>query len=197
MKKFLHVGCGPQTKKGLKGFNSDDWSEIRFDIDKKVNPDIEGTLTDMRLVETASVDAVFSSHNIEHLHSHEVPKALEEFFRVLKPDGVVVITCPDLQSVCEAVVNDKLTDTLYVSPAGPICAIDILYGHRGFIAAGNEYMAHKCGFTYTSLTTAFFQAGFPNVFGGRRPDAFDLWLIAFKQKADEETVKAMAATFLP
>ena len=46
---------------------------------------------------------------------HEVPIALREFYRVLKEDGMVVITCPDLQSVCEAVVQDKLLEPLYKS----------------------------------------------------------------------------------
>ena len=54
MKKLLHVGCGPQNKNGLKGFSSSDWEEIRFDIDPKVNPDIQGTLTDMTLVGSES-----------------------------------------------------------------------------------------------------------------------------------------------
>ena len=151
MKTFLHVGCGPQNKSQIKGFNNDNWKEIRFDIDKNVNPDIVGTLTDMKLVETGSLDAVFSSHNIEHIYPHEVQIALKEFYRVLKDDGIVVITCPDLQSVCEAVVKDKLLEPLYESPAGPISPIDILFGHRTFIARGNEYMAHKGGFTYSAL----------------------------------------------
>lgn len=197
MKKFLHVGCGPQYKSGLKGFNSDEWDEIRFDIDENVNPDIEGTLTDMSLVESSSVDAIYSSHNIEHLFAHEVPKALEEFYRVLKPDGMVVITCPDLQSVCEAVANDKLLEPLYESPAGPISPIDILYGHRGLVAAGNVYMAHKSGFTYSSLTSSFFEAGFKRVFGGRRAAVFDLWLVAFKQVLHEDDIKKMASIYLP
>lgn len=197
MKFFLHVGCGPQNKNGLKGFNSDDWNEIRFDIDKNVNPDIEGTLTDMTSVESSSVDAIYSSHNIEHLFAHEVPAALSEFHRVLKPDGIVVITCPDLQSVCEAVANDKLLEPLYESPAGPISPIDILYGHRGFVAAGNVYMAHKSGFTYSSLSSAFFEAGFQRAFGGRRASAFDLWLVAFKQALPEDEIKKVASLYLP
>ena len=92
----MYVGCGPTDKTGLKGFNSDDWKEIRLDIDNSVQPDIVGTLTDMNGVETASVDAVYSSHNIEHVYAHEVQTALGEFYRVLKPDGIVVVTCPDL-----------------------------------------------------------------------------------------------------
>lgn len=197
MKKFLHVGCGPQNKNGLKGFSSEDWQEIRFDIDPKVNPDIQGTLTDMTLVSSESVDAIFSSHNIEHVFPHEVSLALAEFIRVLKPDGFVVITCPDLQVVCEAVAQDKLLEPLYESPAGPISPIDILYGHRGYIQQGNHYMAHKCGFTYSALGGSFLAAGFKEIFGGRRPADFDLWLVAFKAEISREKIEVIAATFLP
>lgn len=197
MKKFLHVGCGHQNKSWLKGFNSDDWQEIRFDIDSKVNPDIMGTLTDMALVQSESVDAIFSSHNIEHIYPHEVPLALSEFHRVLKPKGFVVITCPDLQAVCEAVAKDKLLEPLYQSPIGPISPIDILYGDRGYLEQGNLYMAHKCGFTYTALGAAFLGAKFKQIFGGRRPAHFDLWLIAFKADASQEQAKEMATIFLP
>lgn len=197
MKIFLHVGCGPQTKNGLKGFQSDDWKEIRFDIDKNVNPDIIGTLTDMSKVETQSVDAIYSSHNIEHLFPHEVPKALSEFHRVLKPTGFVVITCPDLISVCEAVVKDRLLEPLYQSPTGPISPLDILYGHRGFIAQGNVFMAHKCGFTYSVLNSCFYEAGFIKTFGGTRSADFDLWLVAFKADVTDEEATNQASIFLP
>ena len=197
MKTFLHVGCGPQNQSSCLGFNYDNWKEIRFDIDKNVKPDIEGTLTDMKLVETGSVDAVYSSHNIEHIFPHEVPIALREFYRVLKEDGIVVITCPDLQSVCEAVVQDKLLEPLYESDIGPISPIDILYGHRGFIAQGNEYMAHKGGFTYSILDRAFYEAGFKIRYGGRRPAAWDLFIVAFKQEKSDEEIKKIALQFLP
>ncbi len=197
MQSFLHVGCGPQTKAGLKGFNNENWKEIRFDIDEKVNPDIVGTLTDMSRVETASMDALYSSHNIEHLFPHEVPVALKEFHRVLKPDGFVVLTCPDLQSVCQAVAQDQLLEPLYESPAGPISAIDILYGHRGYIAQGNHYMAHKCGFTFKALCGAFAEAGFKSTFGGRGLKSFDLWLVAFKQDLPPDDVRKIGSTYLP
>ena len=200
MKTFLHIGCGHYTKSQAPGFNNDNWKEIRFDIDKKVNPDIEGTLTDMILVETGSVDAVYSAHNIEHIYPHEVPFALEEFYRVLKDDGIVVISCPDLQSVCEAVVNDRLLEPLYETPAGDkISPIDILYGYRKDVAKGNEHMAHKGGFTYTSLNTSFFEAGFKARYGGRFPmgGQHNLYLVAFKQKVPEEEIKKIADPFFP
>ena len=157
MKTFLHVGCGPQNKSQIKGFDNDSWKEIRFDIDKNVNPDIVGMLTDMKLVETGSVDAVYSSHNIQYIYPHEVRIVLTEFYRVLNDEGIVVITCPDLQTVCEAVVKDKLLEPLYETTEGhQICPIDILFGWRIPIAQGNEYMAHKGGFTYSALNSSFF-----------------------------------------
>jgi len=200
MKTFLHVGCGHYTKSQAPGFNNDNWKEIRFDIDKNVNPDIEGTLTDMSLVKTGSVDAVYSAHNIEHIYPHEVPFALKEFYRVLKDDGIVVITCPDLQGVCEAVVKDRLLEPLYETPAGDkISPIDILYGWRKDLAKGNEHMAHKGGFTYTSLNTSFFEAGFKARYGGRFPmgGQHNLYLVAFKQKVPEEEIKKIADPFFP
>lgn len=117
---------------------------MRLDIDSAVKPDIIGTMTDISAVADGSVDAIFSSHNIEHLYPHEVPLALGEFMRVLKPDGFSVITCPDLQSVAALVAEDKLLDPAYTSPAGAIAPLDILYGHRASMAAGNTYMAHRC-----------------------------------------------------
>jgi len=198
MKTFLHVGCGPLNKSHLRGFNNDNWKEIRFDIDKNVEPDIVGTLTDMKLVETKSVDALYSAHNIEHIYPHQVPIALKEFYRVLKDDGMVVIVCPDLHSVCEAVVQDGLLEPLYDSASGPISPIDTLYGYRRFIAEGNEYMAHKGGFTYPVLNGAFYEAGFKVRIGGRRPKDYELWLVAFKQKnKPDDELKKIALPFIP
>ena len=115
---------------------------------------------DMSAVADKSVDAIFSSHNIEHVYPHEVGHVLNEFLRVLSDDGFVVLTCPDLQAVCEVVAADKLLEPIYELPIGPISPLDVLYGHRPAIAAGNYYMAHKCGFTFSVLTKLFLSSGF-------------------------------------
>ena len=199
MKTFLNVGCGPKSEFQIKGFDNDDWKEIRFDIDEDVNPDIVGTLTDMSLVETASVDAVYSAYNIDHIYAHEVPIALGEFFRVLKDDGIAFIRCPDIQSVCEAVVQDKLIDIFYETEDGQkISPLDILLGNREELASGNEYMAKKCGFTYSVLNKALSEAGFKARYGGRMAfNGAELSLVAFKQKKSEEEIKGIANPFFP
>jgi len=198
MKTLLHVGCGPQNISHLREFNKDNWREIRFDIDENVNPDILGTLTDMKLVETASVDALYSAYNIDHIYPRQVPIALSEFYRVLKDDGMVVIKCPDLQTVCEAVAQDKLLEPIYESSAGLISPIDIMFGNRKEMAEGNEYMEKKGGFTYSVLDGVFWEAGFKTRYGGRSEKGCELTLIAFKQeKSDEEINKIAGPFFLP
>ena len=197
MKTLLHVGCGYLNKSHLTGFNNDNWNEIRLDIDRNVNPDIEGTSTDMKLVDTGSVDAVYSSNNIEHIYPHQVPIALREFYRVLKEDGIVVITCPDIQGVCEIIAQDKLLEPLYESPIGPISPIDVLYGSRKQIAGGNEYMAKKGGLTYSVLNGSLYEAGFKVRVGGRRLETWELWIVAFKQKKPEEEIRKIAMPFIP
>lgn len=199
MKTFLHVGCGPKRKdQTTRAFNVPEWIEQRLDIDASVEPDIIGTMTDMSAVTEATVDAVFSSHNIEHLYPHEVPVALAEFKRVLKPDGLVVITCPDLQSVCALVAEDKLTEPAYTSPAGPIAPLDILYGHRPPMARGNLYMSHRCGFTQKVMTSTLQAAGFVTVAAMRRGHPYyDLWALATKSALDETELRALAVAHFP
>lgn len=199
MKTFLHVGCGPKHKdRTTAGFNTPDWVELRLDIDPSVSPDIIGTMTDMSGLASESVDAVFSSHNIEHLYPHEVPLALAEFKRVLRPDGFVVITCPDLQSVCALVAQDKLLEPAYTAPAGPIAPLDILYGHRPPMARGNLYMAHRCGFTQKVLSGTLQHCGFVGVAAKRREHPFyDLWALATKASIAEAELRALAGAHFP
>jgi predicted SAM-dependent methyltransferase len=196
MNTFLHVGCGPKRKdRTTHAFSSPDWAELRFDIDESVKPDLVGTMTNMASVSSGSVNAVFSSHNIEHLYPHEVPVALAEFHRVLAADGFAVITCPDLQAVCALIAEDKLTDAAYTSPAGPIAPIDILYGLRSSMAQGNLYMAHRCGFTQKVLTATLQAAGFKSVAAVKRGTPyFDLWALACKTELEEPALRALAQT---
>ena len=198
MKTLLNVGCGWSNISNLKGFNNDNWKEIRLDIDSAVKPDVVGSSTDMSMIETASVDAIYSSYNLDHIYAHEVPIALKEFYRVLNEDGIAVVRCPDIQTVCELIAQDKLLELLYESPIGPIYPIDVIYGNRWQIQNGNEYMTKKVGFTYSALNASFAEAGFKARYGGRMPaNGGELAIVAFKQKIPEEQIKQIADPLLP
>lgn len=180
MAQVLHVGCGAYAPEKLHpAFRAERWRELRLDIDPAVCPDVVASMTDMGVVPDASVDAVFSSHNLEHLYPHEVSVALREFRRVLKPDGFALITLPDLQEVARLVATGGVDEAAYQSPLGPIAPLDILYGYRHSLAQGNLFMAHHTGFTGRSLMTALTGAGFACATIQRVPSAFSLWAIAF------------------
>ena len=190
MKKVLHVGCGRKTIRTMGGgFNDGTWEEVRFDINESIRPDIVGTIVNMETVPDDSMDAIWSSHNIEHVFYHEVPNVLSEFRRILKDDGFCVITCPDIESVCARIAFGSLTATLYQSPAGPITALDILYGHAASVARGEVHMAHKTGFDLQLLAARLKQAGFHRYFGRRRQQFMDLWFIAFKGDVSESELR--------
>jgi protein O-GlcNAc transferase len=179
-KLVLHVGCGAYNPKKLHSiFQSEEWKEVRFDIDPNVQPDILGSMTDMHMVEDESVHAIWSSHNIEHLYPHEVEVAFKEFLRILKPDGFLYVTLPDIQEVAKHVAEGNLEDPLYDSPAGPISAIDIMYGHRASLARGNLFMAHRTGFTANTLGEHLTTTGFRDVKVKR--ETLNLWAVGYKR----------------
>ncbi len=175
---LLNVGCGmPNTNRLPKYFQGPGWEEVRYDIDPDVQPHVVGSITDMAAIRDHCIDAIWSSHNLEHLHSYEVPLALAEFKRVLKPSGYLLLTLPDLRAVAREVALDRLHQPLYQSAVGPINALDILFGHQASMANGNLFMAHRTGFTATSLGQCLQEAGFDEVrvHEGHR---WDLWALA-------------------
>lgn len=163
MRQLLHVGCGSSTIKDLPVYFSSNWLEFRLDINEEVSPDIVASIVDMPIVADGAFDAVFSSHNIEHLYPHEVPLAFLEFRRVLKADGFLLVRCPDLDAVARAIIKDGLDSPIYKSGAGDISPLDVLYGHRVSLRGGNLYMAHRTGFNAKILSECAMSAGFSRV----------------------------------
>ena len=177
-KRVLHVGCGAHTPDKLHAaFRGEDWLEVRLDINPATQPDIVASITDMGCVEDASYEALYSSHNLEHLYPHELPLALAEFKRVLKPYGFALITVPDLQQVAQYIAMDKAEEPILMTNKGPITPLDVLYGFRPFLASGNLFMAHNYGFTASTLHAALGVAGFASV-TVERDGEFNLWATA-------------------
>jgi protein O-GlcNAc transferase len=176
-KLVLHVGCGPPYAENLhERFRGPEWRELRLDVDPRQMPDVVGDMTDMRdVVPSEAVDAVWSSHNIEHVYAHEVPLVLGEFLRVLRPGGFALITTPDLQRAAERIASGRLEDPLYDSDGGPITPLDMVYGHGKAVADGFPEMAHRTGYTARTLERKLRDAGFADVRVRREPADRALW----------------------
>ena len=174
-------------------FLTDEWEEVRLDIDPNVMPTVVGSITDMQsLFEPGSFDAVWSSHTLEHLFAHEVSDALRQFKRVLNAGGFALIFCPDLESVAQQLLQHGADHVAYVSQAGPITALDMLYGHVASISRGRHYMAHNTGFTADRLGNLLLEAGFPTV-NVRRDDQFEICALAFAEDADQDRIQSELA----
>jgi SAM-dependent methyltransferase len=185
-RRLLHVGCGHPAAHRLHSTfrNVAEWQEIRLDIDEKVKPDVVCSTIDMsEWVPSGSVDAIWSSHTVEHLYDHEVNAAFAEFLRVLNPDGFLLLRCPDLKAAAECLLRSGIEHVAYESPAGPITPLDILFGFRSAVTAGNLFMAHRTGFTDERMGRLLLEAGFAEV-RTKCDDAFDLWAVAFAPQAD-------------
>lgn len=194
MKNILHVGCGGHHIINTHGFNQDEWREIRLDINPAMNPDIIASITHMPEVSDNSVDAIYSSHNLEHLYAHEVPLALAEFRRVLRDDGFCLIIVPDIQPVAEMVAEGRLTETAYNSSAGPITPLDIMYGHRPSIEAGNKFMAHKTAFTGDLLSVELLKPGLFK-YTKTRQKGFNLAVIASYKPLSDFAINVLKSIF--
>ena len=193
-KRILNAGSGHISARGVAPlFASPDWEEVRLDVDPAVGPTVIGSITDMKAIfPSESFDAVWSSHTLEHLFAHEVPIALGEFKRILKPDGFALFMCPDLESVASHLGQHGADHIAYTSPAGPITALDMLFGHQASVAQGRHYMAHKTGFTAERLGNLLLGAGFPTV-NVRRDHYFEICALAFAERADQSRIQAELA----
>ena len=86
----LHLGCG---FKYLDGY---------IHIDKEEYPHIDyvGDATDLKeLFNDNSVDLIYASHLFEHVMRKDVDSVLKEWYRVLKPNGILRLAVPDFEAL--------------------------------------------------------------------------------------------------
>lgn len=168
----------------------DGWEHVLLDIDPKGHPDVVCDARDLMKLPGANYDSVYCSHNLEHYYRHDAEKVLAGFLYVLKDEGFVDIRVPDMDGLMKAVVQRGLDidDFLYHSPAGPITVSDVIYGYGEEIKrSGNDFYAHKTGFTQKSLKAILLNAGFPIVF--TRVENLEITALAFKgQPSDRDAL---------
>jgi predicted SAM-dependent methyltransferase len=191
----LNAGCGPTAAKRIAPLlASQAWEELRLDVDTDVNPDVVGSVTELTSIfPPSSFDAIWCSHVMEHLYAHEVYPTLLQFRQILKPGGFALVLCPDLESVAEHLLKHGLASVAYVSSAGPIRPLDMIYGHSGAIQEGRTYMAHRTGFTTERLGNLMLEAGFPVV--NVRSENFEVCALALMdQDGTDEIQDELAAS---
>jgi SAM-dependent methyltransferase len=137
-----------------------DYYELRVDLDESCNPHLVSDITQLTALANESVDCVFSSHSLEHVHFHDLPACIAEWYRVIKPEGEARIIVPNLKAVGEMLARGEILGTMYDSGAGPVLALDMIYGFRQYVKDSPQHMLHKTGFTKESAETILSSLGY-------------------------------------
>ena len=193
VRRVLNVGGN--SKEIRLPSHYDGWQHVLLDIDPDCTPDVLCDARDLFGLPVATYDAVYCSHNLEHYYPHDVTKVLAGFLHVLKDNGFAHIRVPDMAALMRVVVERELDidDFLYQSQRGPIAVRDVIYGLTAEIErSGNDFFAHKTGFSDESLTKVLHRAGFSKVF--LRTESLEVEAFAFRNEPDQETAKHFGLT---
>ncbi len=129
----------------------------------------EQRLACLKALPDKTYDALSFQHGLQRLHLAEVPDILHEFKRLLKVEGFVHITAPDISRVVDYIKKDLLEEVIYTSPQGQILPLDIIYGHSGEVRKKGLMEVHQSGYTPASIGRVLRDAGFYNIRIRREP----------------------------
>lgn len=167
----LNLGCGSQTPDGwinvdyalgarlmkvpLFGILNKYLKLFNLDWDKKIFlHDLEKTLP----WADSSIDAVYSSHTLEHFSKESGRKILSESYRVLRKGGIVRIIVPDLQSCITEYLEGRVKAEDFTDSLGVL-----FINRKGYVKnklAPFIQFPHKCMYDSSSLVRILTDIGF-------------------------------------
>lgn len=132
----LHLGCG---KRFIPGFK-------HVDIQEFPHVDIVSTIESLPMIPDESVDLIYNCHVLEHFNRKQIPGVLAEWYRVLKPGGVLRTAVPDFKQCAALYLAGEATLEQIHGP--------LIGGQK------NLYDFHWSMFDEPKLTKAMLTAGF-------------------------------------
>lgn len=149
----LQVGCGEFQLKGW--LNSDLYgSQTLFPID----------LTKHFPLPDESFDIIFSEHTHEHFDFKQGMSMLSEFHRILRKNGVVRITTPDLKFLIDLYSKKTKLQKAYIEWSTNMFIKDALSNSEGYVI--NNFVrawGHQFIYDHKTLKEQLEKAGFINV----------------------------------
>lgn len=114
--------------------------------------DFVGDIKDLTQFADESIDEIYASHVLEHVSLPNMPRTLDGLYRVIKPGGRLLISVPDIDVLCQAMLDPALTsdDKFYV--------MQMIYG--GQI---DDFDYHYFGWNIIFMETWLKRAGFQGV----------------------------------
>jgi SAM-dependent methyltransferase len=141
--KVCNLGAGRAWHRGSQEAAPEAYI-VRVDLNEESHPDFR---CDVRCLPTEwgeMFDVVKANHVLEHIRWEETDETLEEWIRILKPGGLLMLGLPDLKSAAEKILRDEKKDR----PMGPL-VLGCIYGDQQskFYNAHQDIGVHLTGFT--------------------------------------------------
>lgn len=139
----LNIGAGEKRFDG--------WTSVGFDQAHDIVADVRSIP-----VPDCYADEAMVIHVLEHLERFDAPAALAEWFRVLKPGGLLILELPDFRKCCAAFLR------------APEDVRNGLAGVWGDPTARDPLMMHRWGWVPEEVRKELKRAGFTAI-KERRP----------------------------
>lgn len=130
-KKIVDLGCGELEN----SYKTEEGEVLRVDIREDVKPDYRADIRSTPF-KTGEFDVVMSSHTLEHFSREEVPAVLDEWIRILKPDGQLRLIVPNMKWAAQKILNGEIDGDV----------MNVLYGAQSY-----KENFHKMGFVRQML----------------------------------------------
>lgn len=150
----LHIGCGTNYING--------WVNIDNNSDNNISKlDLNWDLRNALPFEDNSADFIYNEHFFEHLTIEEGLKSLQDFKRVLKPDGVLRIAMPDLLDVVKMYNNPnwKTDNAEFFQKFG----LDFIQTRAEYVNISLRWWGHKWLYDWEELERRLKEAGFAEI----------------------------------
>jgi predicted SAM-dependent methyltransferase len=134
----LHIGCGTIILSGY--LNCDLYSQ---------QAQLQCNALDLPF-KNDTIDEIYSAHVFEHFDFKEGYLLIQEWKRVLKIGGKLVIEIPDLIATCKEMVNAKDEERIMLYPQ--------FFGEPWLLGLGHKFL-----YTETQLCGLLQQFGFNNI----------------------------------
>lgn len=135
----LHLGCG---KRYISGY-------VHIDLVNYEHIDYLTSIDDLGMFDNDTIDVIYSCHVLEHFHRNKLNKVLKEWYRVLKPGGILRTSVPDFEALCE----------LYLEKKDLSLVIGPIMGRQNYL-----YNIHYNMFDFETLKSALNDVGFKKVY---------------------------------
>jgi predicted SAM-dependent methyltransferase len=104
-----------------------------------------------------SVDFIYNEHFLEHLTVEEGLSAIKDFFRVLKPNGVMRIAMPDLKNTVNAYLDENWKENSKASSEK--FGLTFIQTRAERINIGFRWWGHKWLYDWEELERRLKEAG--------------------------------------